>query len=201
MNSKIEKIAYASTFVIAFGWPVFILLLVLAAALFGSDSPVMKGMVIIFALYFITALLSPLIYSIFGVWIERIHFRALEREERELSDMTVSDLKTLPTNWKVTKTFFVCENVVVSNDYLKRLFWTFRKIVGGRSNGFTRLVERARREATIRMMRRAREFGANVVWNVRFETTIVYTNSSGGGDGRNGAGVEVFAYGTAFRVE
>ncbi len=199
MNSNVEKIAFASTWVLALGYPVLAGLMLVALGLFGSGSTLARACIVLFVLNLFATLLAPFIYSLFGIWIERIHFRALDREEREFSDMIVSDMKTLPPNWRVSETFFVCENVVVSNDYLKRLFWNFRSLFGGRSNSFTRLLERARREATLRMMRKAQGFGANVVWNVRLETTVIQSGDAH--SGRMGAGVEVLAYGTAFRVE
>ncbi len=199
MNSTVEKVAFASTWVIALAYPVLLILLVLTGLLFGDDSLPARIVLVTFIANIVLTVLAPFIYSVFGIWIERIHFKELDKAEREFSDMIVSDMKALPSNWNVTKTYFVCENVVISNDYLKRFFWAFRSLFGGRSNSFTKMLERARREATLRMMRRAREFGANVVWNVRLETTVIQNGNAH--NGKAGAGVEVLAYGTAFHVE
>ena len=56
-------------------------------------------------------------------------------------------------------------------------------------------MERARREAVVRMLRQAQEHGANVVWNVRIETSTIQGKQKG-----KSAGVEVMAYGTAMKV-
>ena len=56
-------------------------------------------------------------------------------------------------------------------------------------------MERARRQALVRMLRQAQQFGANVVWNVRIETSTI----QGKQEGKSG-GVEVMAYGTAMKV-
>jgi uncharacterized protein YbjQ (UPF0145 family) len=147
----------------------------------------------------------PLMCIACSIWIESSHFKALANAEKELSDMLLSDLKTLPPNWNPSGAVFICENVVIANDYFKTFLWFFRKIIGGRSRSFERLVERGRREVTIRLLRKAKECGANVVWNVRYETSIVRTNYSWAGGGNNNstksmAGVEIIAYGTAFAI-
>jgi uncharacterized protein YbjQ (UPF0145 family) len=147
----------------------------------------------------------PLMCIACSIWIESSHFKALAIAEEELSDMILSDLKTLPPNWCPNGAIFICENVVIANDYFKTFLWFFRSIIGGRSRSFERLIERGRREVTVRLLRKARECGANVVWNVRYETSIVRTNYSwAGGSNENTvhsmAGVEMIAYGTAFLV-
>ncbi len=53
-------------------------------------------------------------------------------------------------------------------------------------------MERARREAIVRMTEQAQSAGCNMVWNVRLETCTI-----GGKENRKAAGVEVIAYGTA----
>ena len=137
-------------------------------------------------------------YIICARKIERDHIKALARAEAELSDIILSDMKTLPQNWNLVKTVFVSGNVVLANDYFKAFLWSFRKLFGGESRAFSRLLSRARREATIRVLRQAKECGANVVWNIRYETSVIQTN---GAKSQSMAGVEVLAYATAFAVE
>lgn len=200
MNSSVERFGFGLTVFLTFVYPFLLVVAIVLVVILGGEGEGVDmaiGSMMLFTML-LYCIILPITYCILGVWVERIHFRALENAERELSGITVSDMKTLPSNWQVDKTFFVCENVVVSNDYLKRFFWTFSKIFGGRSRSYERLVERARREATVRLMRRAREYGANTVWNVRLETAIVYANS--GNNDKSGSGVEVVAYGTAFHV-
>jgi uncharacterized protein YbjQ (UPF0145 family) len=62
---------------------------------------------------------------------------------------------------------------------------------------FNTLLARARREALLRMLDRAREMGANEVWNVRFETS----NVTSAGPRNPAVSVEIFAFGTAVRRE
>jgi len=65
-----------------------------------------------------------------------------------------------------------------------------KNIVGGEIKGYTELLTEARREATERMVRQARELGADAVVNVRYATSSVMQGAA-----------ELFAYGTAVKVE
>ncbi len=66
----------------------------------------------------------------------------------------------------------------------------FKNIVGGELHGYTELLQEARQEATQRMVQQASQLGANAVVNVRFATSSVAQGAA-----------ELFAYGTAVRVE
>ncbi|HAT38011.1 MAG TPA: hypothetical protein DCS75_05925 [Gemmatimonadetes bacterium] len=66
----------------------------------------------------------------------------------------------------------------------------FKNLVGGELKGYTELLQEARKEALDRMMDQARSVGANAVINVRFGTSSVAQGAA-----------ELFAYGTAVRVE
>jgi uncharacterized protein YbjQ (UPF0145 family) len=54
-------------------------------------------------------------------------------------------------------------------------------------------MERARREATLRLLQHARDLGATEVWNVRYETSNIMSASRRS----PGVSVEIFAFGTA----
>ncbi len=66
----------------------------------------------------------------------------------------------------------------------------FKNIVGGELTGYTELLGEARAEAIQRMEREAAALGANAVVNVRFSTSSIAQGAA-----------ELFAYGTAVRVE
>jgi len=154
---------------------------------------------IITAVAVIVAVGIPMFSIICAMKIERDHIKALSEAEAELSDIVVSDMRTLPSNWQATKTVFLAESVVIANDYFKAFRWMFRKLIGGESRSYSKLLSRARREATVRVLRKARASGANVVWNIRYETSVVQSNRAK--DGTNTiTGVEILAYATAFHV-
>jgi uncharacterized protein YbjQ (UPF0145 family) len=80
---------------------------------------------------------------------------------------------------------------VISVDYFKRFLASLRNIFGGRISSYETLVDRARREAILRM--KASCPGATQIINVRLETSSLSKNTRKGSIGS----IEVFAYGTA----
>ena len=64
----------------------------------------------------------------------------------------------------------ICAEVVISSDYLKSYLGSWKKFFGGEIRGYQRLLERARREALLRLQQQATEMGYNALCNVRLET-------------------------------
>ena len=132
---------------------------------------------------------------VIGRATEAAHFRRLTLWEIALSDIEVSTLRRLPENWQPTHGTLVTGEAVIATDYFKVFTATLRNLFGGQIRSYETLVERARRQATVRMLQEAREMGANLVWNVRIETATIQGKQQG-----KSAGVEVLAYGTAMTV-
>ena len=86
----------------------------------------------------------------------------------------------------------VTGSVVISVDYFKRLLALLRSIVGGRITAYETLLDRARREAILRMKEEAAKHNAHIIYNIRLETASISKNAAG-----NIGSVEVFSYGTA----
>jgi uncharacterized protein YbjQ (UPF0145 family) len=106
-------------------------------------------------------------------------------------------IEDLPPDWHVESCELVMGNVVVSLDYFKRFAARIKGIFGGNIRAFEPLLERARREALIRMKGVAQARGYDTVINVRLETA---TMASSRGDGKGTAGIEILAYGTAISL-
>ena len=129
---------------------------------------------------------------IFGARNERKHFAQIERDEAELSDIKVFNIKTLPDNLEKGGAL-VSGNVVIAIDYFKVFISGFIMLFGGQMTAYEKMMERARREALIRMRRQARDLGADAIYNTRIEFSAV-------GEGSNKtSGAELLAYGTAVR--
>jgi len=138
----------------------------------------------------IIATLTVLGY-VFGRIAERKHFESIRLREVQYKDILVFNERHLPTgDWR--KGPLVGGNVVISVDYFKRLVAGFRALFGGRLSTYESLLERARREALLRMKEDARHHGAQMVINVRLETASISK-----GKGNQIGSVEVYAYGTA----
>ena len=137
-------------------------------------------------------------FTIGGI-VERAHFRRLQVREDALRDMIVTDVKTFPPRCASEPFGMVMGQVVIASDYFKTFAAGLRKLVGGDLRAYETLMERARREALVRMLESARQMGANYVVNVRFATSNI--GSGGAHRRRRGAAmVEMYVYGTAVFV-
>jgi uncharacterized protein YbjQ (UPF0145 family) len=138
-------------------------------------------------------LLLGLGYGI-GRYLERRHYRSIIEREKRLNRLPAVAAKS-PDPGTLLATGdcrLVMGNVVVSVDYFKRVVAGLRNLAGGRVRSYESLVDRARREAVLRMKQQARDLGANLVFNIKFETASI----SKGRKNTIGS-VEVLAYGTA----
>ena len=128
----------------------------------------------------------------FGRHAEAKHFKSIIAREKELSTLPAILIKFPPPQLPPPKTELVIGSVVISVDYFKRIVAGLRNLVGGRVTSYESLLDRARREAILRMKEQARELGGTMVFNVKLETASI----SKGVKNKVGS-VEVLAYGTA----
>jgi len=124
---------------------------------------------------------------------ERRHLADLARRERELRDVTIYATRYPPVHATVHDPMLVSGSAVVAADAFKMFVAGLRKIFGGRFHAYETLIDRARREALLRMKAQARAAGCPMIFNVRIDTTQLMAGNRGGS-----TAVEVFAYGTAF---
>ena len=139
-----------------------------------------------------TVLILLLIGFVFGKINEANHFRRLDLEEKKLAHIDVFNIKR-PTEVLEPEAMLVSGNVVIAVDYFKMIAASLKTLIGGRLNTYESLMERARREAVLRLKKQADAIGADAVYNVRIENSTVGTQPQGAG------GVELFAYGTAVK--
>ncbi len=88
-------------------------------------------------------------------------------------------------------------SAVISIDYFKRFLAILRNIFGGRIRSYESLVDRARREAILRMKAEAKKNHADIIINFRMETSTI--GRSANQKGQVGS-VEALAYGTAISL-
>ena len=131
-----------------------------------------------------------------GSYIERRLFASIISREAALHGFPVVTFDTMPQEWSAASATMVTGSIVVSLDYFKRVIAGLRGLVGGRIKTYEPLLERARREAVLRMIESARDDGYDAIFNVRLETSRL-ANARGNGEGT--AGVEMLAYGTAVK--
>ena len=68
----------------------------------------------------------------------------------------------------------------------KDIVASLRTVIGGEIKEYTEMMAESREEAQHRMIERAEEIGANAITDIRFNTSMVMSNTS-----------EILAYGTA----
>lgn len=129
---------------------------------------------------------------IFGRRAERKHYKSIFQREDELRHVVVTT-ERMPEPELMGYNFnLVSGSVVISVDYFKVVAAGLRTLVGGRIRSYESLLDRARREALLRMQAQASEQGAEMVINTKFDTSRVSGNA-----GKGIGSMEVLAYGTA----
>lgn len=126
-----------------------------------------------------------------GRILEARHYRSIREREQTYSDIMMFASRFPPT-LNPMRQDLVAGSVVVSADYFKVLVARLQGIVGGRLKTYESLLDRARREAILRMKEDARGRGARMIVNVKFQTFSIPGRKPG-----SLVGVEMLAYGTA----
>ena len=127
-----------------------------------------------------------------GRWNERRHYASIRRREEELREVLVFSNRFPPASAERVHTRLVAGSAVISEDYFKGVLASLYSFFGGRVRSYESLLDRARREAVLRMKTEARAAGAAMIINVKFQTFAIGGRSRG-----SVKGVEVLAYGTA----
>jgi len=125
---------------------------------------------------------------VFGQIAEKRHFKSIVEREKQLNAVPAIASRYPPEDTAYHQQL-VAGNVVVASDYFKTFTASLINIFGGSITPFESLLDRGRREAILRMKAEAQTLNADMVFNVKLETSRIAA-------GRAGA-IEVLAYGTA----
>jgi len=104
--------------------------------------------------------------------------------------LILSNTETIPGKNIVEFYGVVTRSTVRAKHIGRDIMAGLKNIVGGELTGYTELLREARNEAINRLEKEAESMGANAVVNIRFATSSVAQGAA-----------ELFAYGTAVRVE
>ncbi len=104
--------------------------------------------------------------------------------------MILTTLEGVPGKAIIEHFGIVQGSTVRAKNVGKDILAGFKNLVGGELRAYTELLQEARKESTERMVRQAEQLGANAVVNIRFGTSAIAQGAA-----------ELFAYGTAVRVE
>ncbi|HCI75455.1 MULTISPECIES: YbjQ family protein [Psychrobacter] len=125
----------------------------------------------------------------FGSRHERQHLAQLSVAEQELSHIMVSSERFyVPKLVANTEGELVLGSVVIAQDYFKMIIARLLSIFGKNLTTYETLLDRARREALVRMRTEAQAKGYNHIYGLRLEVSNI---------NQLGSMVEAIAYGTA----
>ncbi len=144
----------------------------------------------------IATLIMLLLTFVTGNLIERRHYKKIKMRETKFKDMLTTNFENIPYDWHASEARLVTSNVVISLDYFKRFVANLRKVFGGNIVTYEPLLDRARREAILRLKEKARARGYNAIINLRLESSQIANSLTP----KQTAGVEILAYGTAIKI-
>jgi len=140
---------------------------------------------IVFAILFVVGYIA-------GRWNERRHYASIREREEKLAGVLIFTNRFPPASTTRVDSGLVAGSVVISEDFFKGVVAGLYSLVGGRIRSYESMLDRARREAVLRMKTEAQKLGSGMVINVKFQTFAI-----GGRNPGNIKGVEMLAYGTA----
>jgi uncharacterized protein YbjQ (UPF0145 family) len=133
-----------------------------------------------------------------GRLAERRHYKSIREREKKLLYLPATSTKdNVLGDEEVRAVRLVYGNAVISIDYFKRFLAGLRNLFGGEVAAYESLIDRARREATIRMKDMARRSSADLIMNLRIETSSIASRANQ----KSVGSIEAYAYGTAIVLE
>lgn len=119
---------------------------------------------------------------------EKAHFEDIRRREKALLGLPARVERRLPPSHSYAQVQLVSASVVIANDFFKSTVAGLKNLFGGRLTSYESLMDRARREAVLRVKEKAQAWGAEEIYHLRIETTSL-----------DQLGVEIMAFGTAVK--
>jgi uncharacterized protein YbjQ (UPF0145 family) len=133
-----------------------------------------------------------------GRTVERRHLAQLQAAESARGDFLVTQSKSFPhAAPSDAPPALLAAEVVIASDYLKTFLSAWRNLFGGEMRSFSLMVDRAKREALVRLVDQAQAAGYNGLCNVRIDTVDLGGLSSQG----KAAMAACIATATAYRVQ
>jgi uncharacterized protein YbjQ (UPF0145 family) len=132
---------------------------------------------------------------IVGASIEKKHFADIAEREAYFRNQPALSVKQGEAPYPIRSASLASGSVVVSIDHFKRFVSAFRMLVGGEVRSYASLIDRARREAILRM--KESQPNADAYLNTRLETSTIASTQGDEGLGT----IEVLAYATAVHYD
>lgn len=122
-----------------------------------------------------------------GTCKEKAHLKSIVQREKALISLPALSMKC-PEELPVARAELVYGNVVIGGDFFKQIVASLASVFGLRISVAEAMMDRARREAVLRMKEKAA--GADAILNVRIEGLKI-------GERKKITGIEAMACGTA----
>ena len=135
-------------------------------------------------------LLLLMVGYISGTIVEKRHYKSIREREEKYKAIHAMVLKRALNEENIISSRLVNGSVVISIDFFKKFLAGLINFFGGNISSYETLIDRARREAILRLKEDAK--GADEIINLRIETSSITKNTNS-----NVGAVEVLAYGTA----
>lgn len=132
-----------------------------------------------------------------GTIAERKHLAELLLREQDNGPFLVTQLKSFPAYSGGPAPQLIVAEAALSSDYFRSFLASLRRLFGGEVKSFHNLLQRARREATQRVIEQARQLGYNAICNLRLDAADIGGNTKG----RGAAIVCIIASATAYHFE
>lgn len=130
-----------------------------------------------------------------GTSVEKRHYEDIRRREKRTLYVPVITFGAKTPMPAAHEAQLFSGSTVVASDYFKSFTANLVNLVGGRIVVYESLLDRARREALLRMKEDAIAWGATQLVNVRLETSNIGQSSNN----NSMIAIEVLAYGTGIR--
>ncbi len=127
---------------------------------------------------------------IFGTRAEKRHLSSIQEREEAYQNLPAIMLKRPLHTEEITECQLVNGSAVIAIDYFKKFLASLINLFGGNISSYESLIDRARREAILRMKADAGD--ASEIINIRIETSSISQSAQ-----QLVSAVEVLAYGTA----
>lgn len=127
-----------------------------------------------------------IIASATGSIIKNRHLKSLREREQKLAHIPVVTDSALGPERTLNHFVLIQAHSVIAADYFRSLWARLRQLFGGSVGAYEQLIDRARREAVVRLKEKASKMGACAVVDVRFESPEISRMMA-----------EIYVYGTA----
>jgi len=132
-----------------------------------------------------------------GTLIEKRHYRSIKERELKFQKLPAVTIKNvLDKEAVINNANLVTGSAVISIDFFKRFLAGLYNIFGGEVKSYKSLLDRARREAILRMKEKA--VNADIILNVRIETSTIGKSAN---QRKTIGSIEAIAYGTAITLK